>query len=101
MENGLTTHPAVAEAAIIGVPDDIWGEQVHAVGVLRPDANVTADELTAHARRSLTPYKVPKACAVRTDPLPLSGALKPLKRELRRQYPERRATQAPGAVVEE
>ena len=50
VEQALCTHPAVAEAAVVGVPDPRWGETVHATIVLRPAAAVTADELAAFCR---------------------------------------------------
>lgn len=89
VENALNTHPAVMEVAVFGVPDDVWGEQVHAVVVVQPGSTVTPEELAAHARKTLAGYKIPKSMELRTEPLPLSGALKPLKRELRHQYLER------------
>lgn len=98
VENALNTHPAVSEVAVFGVPDDVWGEEVHAVVVLQPGASATAEELAAHVREQLAGYKVPKSMEIRTDPLPLSGALKPLKRELRREYLEAQA--APQSVAQ-
>ena len=86
VENAIATHPAVAEAAVIGIPHPTWGEQVHAIVVLHPGMSATADEIRNHARRTLAGYKVPKSVDFRSEPLPLSGALKPLKRELRRPY---------------
>jgi len=86
VENAISTHPAVAQVAVIGIPHDVWGEQVHAIVVLRPGMEATADEIREHARGSIAGYKLPKSIEFRTDPIPLSGALKPLKRELRRQY---------------
>jgi long-chain acyl-CoA synthetase len=90
VENAISTHPAVAQVAVIGIPDDLWGEAVHAVVVLEPDAHATAEELIEHARQTIAGYKLPKSVEFRTDPLPLSGALKPLKRELRKPYWEGR-----------
>jgi long-chain acyl-CoA synthetase len=86
VENALASHPAVAEVAVIGIPHDVWGEAVHAIVVLKPDAIATADELEAHARERIAGFKVPKSVEFRTEPLPLSGALKVLKRELRAPY---------------
>ncbi len=91
VENAISTHPAVAEVAVIGIPSEIWGEQVHAIVVLHPGATATAEELIAHARMSIAGYKVPKSVEFRSEPLPLSGALKPLKRDLRRPYWENAA----------
>ena len=71
---------------MIGIPDDLWGEAVHAVVVLEPGTHATAEALTEHARQTIAGYKLPKSIEFRLDPLPLSGALKPLKRELRKPY---------------
>ena len=70
VENALSTHPAVGSVAVIGVPDDVWGEAVHAIVVLRADAEVTEDELKDHARPTLAGYKVPKTIELRDEPLP-------------------------------
>jgi acyl-CoA synthetase (AMP-forming)/AMP-acid ligase II len=86
VENAISTHPAVAEVAVIGIPDPVWGEQVHAIVVPREGALVSAEEIQEHARGTIAGYKVPKSVEFRTEPLPLSGAMKPLKRELRRPY---------------
>jgi AMP-binding enzyme C-terminal domain len=82
----LDDHPAVAQVAVIGIPHHVWGEQVHAIVVLHPGTDVTADELKTHARETIAGFKVPKTLEFRVEPLPLSGALKPLKRELRAPY---------------
>jgi long-chain acyl-CoA synthetase len=90
VENAIATHPGVAQVAVIGIPDDRWGEAVHAVVVLKPDLAITEDDLKAHARERIAGYKLPKSIEFRDDPLPLSGALKVLKRELRAPYWEGR-----------
>lgn len=86
VENALSTHPAVEQVAVIGIPHAVWGEQVHAIVVLRAGCTATDEELMDHARTTIAGYKVPKSIEFRTDPIPLSGALKPLKRELRAAY---------------
>ena len=91
VENAIGSHPAVAQVAVIGIPHDIWGEQVHAIVVLKPGMTATEDDIQNWARRSIGGFKVPKSVEFRPEPLPLSGALKPLKRELRRPYWEHRA----------
>jgi long-chain acyl-CoA synthetase len=91
VENAISSHPAVREVAVIGIPHEIWGEQVHAIVVPKAGMTVTAEEIQDHARGSIGGFKVPKSVEFRADPLPLSGALKPLKRELRRPYWEQDA----------
>jgi long-chain acyl-CoA synthetase len=86
VENAISTHAAVEQVAVIGIPHPTWGEQVHAIVVLRPGFEATEEELLQHARTTIANYKVPKSLEFRTEPIPLSGALKPLKRELRRPY---------------
>jgi long-chain acyl-CoA synthetase len=86
VESAISTHPAVADVAVIGIPSAEWGEAVHAVVVLRPGAETTGEELIAHARTSIAGYKVPRSIDLRNDPLPLSGAGKTLKRQLREPF---------------
>lgn len=86
VENVLYTHPGVLEAAVIGVPDEKWGERVHAVVVPRPGAGPTAEELIAHCRAKLGGFKVPRGIDFQTEPLPKSGAGKILKRDIRAPY---------------
>jgi acyl-CoA synthetase (AMP-forming)/AMP-acid ligase II len=86
VENAISTHPAVAQVAVIGVPHDVWGEAVHAVVVLREAAEATAEEIIGHCRDVIANYKIPKSVSFRRDPLPLSGAMKVLKRELREPF---------------
>ncbi len=86
VENTLYTHPAVLEAAVIGIPHQTWGEAVHAVVVCKPGMSVSADELIAHARTLIANYKVPRSIEFLSEPLPKSGAGKILKRDLREKY---------------
>jgi long-chain acyl-CoA synthetase len=90
VESAISTHPHVAQVAVIGIPDEKWGEAVHAIVVPQPDVEITAEIIIEHARASIAGYKVPKSVEFRTEPLPLSGALKVLKRELRAPYWEGR-----------
>jgi len=83
VENAIASHPGVAQVAVIGIPDDTWGEAVHAVVVPRPGATPTAAEIIAHARSAVAGYKAPKSVTFRAEPLPLSAVMKVLKRELR------------------
>lgn len=84
VENALVTHPAVAMAAVIGIPHESWGEQVHAVVTLVEGARVGEQELIAHVREQVATYKSPRSVEFR-DALPLSAAGKILKAELRNQ----------------
>ncbi|MEV6768764.1 long-chain-fatty-acid--CoA ligase [Nocardia sp. NPDC051030] len=85
VENALAKHESVAAAAVIGIPDPKWGERVHAVVVLKPGAAVTEDEIRDSCRAHIANYKIPRSVAF-VDALPLSGAGKILKRELRAQH---------------
>jgi len=71
---------------VIGIPSDTWGEAVHAIVVVRAGATVTDVEIVEYARERIAGYKLPKSVEIRTEPLPLSGAMKVLKRELRDPY---------------
>lgn len=84
VEDVLFSHPAVAEAAIIGVPDERWGEAVCAVVALRPSQRATAEELIAFCRTRLAKFKTPKH-VVFVDALPRNAAGKVLKRTLREE----------------
>jgi len=86
VENVLGTHEAVDQVAVIGIPHDTWGEQVHAIVVLRLGFEASAEQLREFVSREIARYKVPKSWEFRTEPLPLSGALKILKRLLREPY---------------
>ena len=88
VEEALYKHPAVLEAAVFGVPDDAWGEAVHAVVV--PRAEVTPEELIGFCRKLIAGYKLPKAITLSPSELPKSGPGKILKRELRAPFWEGR-----------
>jgi acyl-CoA synthetase (AMP-forming)/AMP-acid ligase II len=93
VEEAIVSHPAVDQVAVIGIPHETWGEQVHAIVVPKAGATVTVGELQEHARQSIAGYKVPKSIDFRNEPIPLSGAMKPLKRELRKPYWEGRSAE--------
>ena len=86
VEEALYNHPAVAECAVIGVPDDTWGERVHAVVRLKPGSSATDKDLMAACHERIANYKCPRSVTIQSDSLPVSGAGKILKAELRRPY---------------
>jgi acyl-CoA synthetase (AMP-forming)/AMP-acid ligase II len=85
VERALLAHPAVADCAVFGVPDDDWGEAVHAAVELRPEAGADPDGLIAWCKQSIGSKKAPKAVTF-VAALPRSPAGKILKRELREPY---------------
>jgi long-chain acyl-CoA synthetase len=86
VENAISLIPGVGEVAVIGVPDEQWGERVHAIIVAKPGVTLTADDVMTHCRDQIAGYKCPKSVDFRATALPLSGAGKVLKRELREPY---------------
>jgi long-chain acyl-CoA synthetase len=86
VEQAIYQHPAVAECAVIGIPDDTWGEAIHAVVRLREGRSIAAHDLIGHCHDLIAGYKCPRSIEFRTLPLPVSGAGKILKSELRKPY---------------
>ena len=87
VERAIAKHPAVAQCAVIGVPDPRWGERVHAAIVLRDGEVVSIEEMQTHCREHIAGYKIPRSIDWRTS-LPLSGPGKILKRKLRDEVME-------------
>jgi acyl-CoA synthetase (AMP-forming)/AMP-acid ligase II len=85
VENALYSHPAVLEAAVIGVPDAKWGEAVAAFVVLKPEKTAMEQEIIAHCKKNLAHYKAPKAVQF-LDALPKTGSGKIYKKGLRDAY---------------
>jgi acyl-CoA synthetase (AMP-forming)/AMP-acid ligase II len=92
VEDAIYSHPGVAEVAVIGVPDDKWGETVKALVVLRPEAVTTEAELIAHCRSSLSHFKCPTSVEFREE-LPRTATGKLQKFKLRQNYWEGRDRQ--------
>lgn len=86
VENAVISHEAVQDVAVIGIPHEEWGEAVQAIVILHPGKSVSEEELIAHCRERIAGYKLPKGITFRVEPLPLSGAGKVLKTELRKPF---------------
>jgi long-chain acyl-CoA synthetase len=86
VENAIASHPAVAQCAVVGIPDDTWGEAVHAVVVPRDGEHLDADDLDRHCRGLIAAYKCPRSVEIRPEPLPLSSVNKINKAALRAPF---------------
>lgn len=93
VENAVISHDSVFDVAVIGIPHEEWGEAVHAIVILHPGKIATEAELIGHCRAQIAGYKLPKTVSFREDPMPLSGAGKVLKTELRKPFWEGRERQ--------
>jgi fatty-acyl-CoA synthase len=85
VENILYEHAGVLEAAVIGVPDEHWGETIKAVIVSKPGAKLTADDVITHCRKRLARYKCPRSVRF-VQALPRTGSGKIAKKEIRERY---------------
>ena len=86
VEDAVYQHPAVAECAVIGVPDDKWGERVHAIVCLKDGGEASEEAIIGHCHSLIAGFKCPRSVDFRDEALPLSGAGKILKTELRKPY---------------
>jgi long-chain acyl-CoA synthetase len=86
VESAISTLDGVAEVAVVAIPDERWGEAVHAVVVPRAGRTVTEAQVIAHCRELIAGFKCPRSVDIRDMPLPLSGAGKVLKTELRAPF---------------
>ena len=93
VESVISTHASVAQVAVVGIPDEDWGEAVHAIVILKAGETGDAQSIIAHCKTQIAGYKCPKTVEFREEPFPLSGAGKVLKRELRAPYWEGRERQ--------
>lgn len=85
VESALSSHPHVAACAVIGLPDPTWGERIHAVVVRRAGTDLSKEELDEHCRIHIARYKRPRSYEIREEGLPLSGAGKVRKAQLREE----------------
>ena len=86
VENAIHGHPHVADVAVIGVPDETWGETVKAIVVPKPDVTPDAASIIAYARERIAHYKAPRSVDFLDRPLPRNASGKILRRELREPY---------------
>lgn len=86
VENAIYEMDSVAEAAVIGIPDERWGESVHAIVVPKPGRSITAGDIVSHCTLRLARFKVPRTVEVSVEPLPRTPAGKVRKTELREPY---------------
>ena len=86
VEDAVYAFPGVAQCAVIGVPDERWGERVHAIVTPSPGRSLDPEALIAHCRARIAGYKCPRSVEVRPESLPLSGANKIDKGALRAPY---------------
>ncbi len=87
VENAVQSHPKVAQVAVIGVPDEHYGERVHALIIPAQGAgDISQQGIYAHCRELIAGYKCPRSIEIRHEPFPLSGAGKVLKKDLRAPY---------------
>jgi acyl-CoA synthetase (AMP-forming)/AMP-acid ligase II len=86
VENAIVKHPAVRECAVIGVPDDHWGEAVHAIVVFHEGKSIDLAQLREFCRGLIADYKCPRGMTVRTEPIPLSAVGKLDKKRLRAPF---------------
>ena len=85
VENAISQHPSVAANAVIGIPNEKWGEGVHVVVVLKPGAALSLEEIQLHCKKIIAGYKCPISIEFR-DELPMSSVGKILKTALREPY---------------
>jgi long-chain acyl-CoA synthetase len=89
----VAQHPAVAQCAVIGIPNESWGEEVRAVVMRKPATKVDPVDIIAFCKERIAHYKCPRSVEIRDEPLPMSGPGKILKRDLRAPFWEGRKRQ--------
>ena len=86
VENTIYQLDAVVECAVIGIPDEQWGETVHAIVRKQPESKMTEEDVITHSKTLIAGFKCPKSVSFRDEPMPLSGAGKILKTKLREPF---------------
>jgi acyl-CoA synthetase (AMP-forming)/AMP-acid ligase II len=85
VENCINAHPGVEQSLVVGIPDDQWGEIVHAEVILKTGAAMSKGDLIGHCKELISRYKVPKSIEF-VEALPVSSVGKLLRREVRKRY---------------
>jgi long-chain acyl-CoA synthetase len=96
VENALYRHPAVQEVAVIGIPDAYWVERVHAVVLLKENAEATEEDIISFCREQIAHYKAPRSVGF-VEALPKNPQGKILKRDIRREYWKQETPDVPSA----
>jgi long-chain acyl-CoA synthetase len=86
VENAIAQHPGVAQCAVIGIPDERWGEAVHAIVVPKQGHAIDSGAIVGHCRTLIAGYKCPRSVEIRDDSLPLSSVNKIDKVALRASH---------------
>lgn len=86
VENVISTHSDVSAVAVIGIPSEQWGEEVHAIIIPSDGKEPSLNDIAAHLEGRIANYKRPRSLSLRHEPFPLSGAGKVLKRDLRAPF---------------
>lgn len=93
VENILSSHGAIHQCAVIGIPHETWGEAVHAIVVLKSGEQISEDNLINYCKAHIASYKCPVSVSFRDEPMPLSPINKILKTELRKPFWKGRSSQ--------
>ena len=86
VESIISLYPAVADVVVIGIPDEEWGEAVHALIILKKDKTATEEEIINHCKEYIAGYKCPRCVDFHTEPFPVSAAGKTLKADIRKLF---------------
>jgi long-chain acyl-CoA synthetase len=86
VENAIYQIKEVLECAVIGIPDPKWGEVVHAIIRLKDNQKIEEKMVIDHCHKNIAGFKCPKSVSFRIEPMPVSGAGKILKTDLRKPY---------------
>jgi long-chain acyl-CoA synthetase len=89
VESALYYHPAIMDAAVVGIPHKVLGEEVGAVVQVKPEMSVTQDELRRFVAQKLAAFKVPVEVQIQSEPLPRNANGKIMKSELRGRFTAR------------